>query len=144
MDLMQSIKISASGLSAHRTKVNVISENIANSETTRTEEGGPYRRKMLVLESKPVENFKNTFESAQMEYNEVKVAEIVDSQEDFRLVYNPAHPDADPGTGYVKMPNVNTLTEMADMIVAKRSYDANIAVIENAKTMINKAMSLGE
>ncbi len=144
MDLMQSIKISSSGLSAHRTKVNVISENIANSETTRTEEGGPYRRKMIILKSKPVENFANTFESAQTEYNEVEVAEIVDSQEDFRLVYNPAHPDADPDTGYVKMPNVNTLTEMADMLVAKRSYDANITVIENAKSMINKALSLGD
>ncbi len=144
MDLMQSIKISSSGLSAHRTKVNVISENIANSETTRTEEGGPYRRKMLILKSKPVENFANTFESAQTEYDEVEVAEIVDSQEDFRLVYNPAHPDADPDTGYVKMPNVNTLTEMADMLVAKRSYDANIKVIDNAKSMINKALSLGD
>lgn len=144
MDLMQSIKISSSGLSAQRTKVNVISENIANSETTRTEDGGPYRRKMLVLQSKPVESFKDTFESASTEYNEVEVAEIVDSQEDFRLVYNPAHPDADPGTGYVKMPNVNTLTEMADMLVAKRSYDANITVIENTKSMINRALTLGD
>lgn len=146
MDLMQSLKISSSGLSAHRTKVNVISENIANSETTRTEDGGPYRRKMLVLKSKPLEleSFKNAFDRATTEYDEVEVAEIVDSQEDFRLVYNPAHPDADPNTGYVKMPNVNTLTEMADMLVAKRSYDANIAVIDNTKRMINKALTLGE
>ena len=144
MDLLQSIKISSSGLSAQRTKVNIISENIANSETTRTEEGGPYRRKMLILNSKPVDNFAKTFESAQTEYNEVEVAEIVDSQEDFRLEYIPAHPDADPDTGYVKMPNVNTLTEMADMLVAKRSYDANVTVIENAKSMINKALSLGD
>lgn len=144
MDLLRSIKISATGLSAHRTKVNVISENIANSETTRTEEGGPYRRKMLVLKSRPVESFENTFESAKAEYDEVEVAEIVDSQEDFRLVYNPAHPDADPNTGYVKMPNVNTLTEMADMIVARRSYDANVTVIENAKSMIGKALTLGD
>ena len=144
MDLMQSIKISSTGLSAHRTKVNVISENIANSETTRTENGGPYRRKMLVLESKPVESFGKAFENARTEYSEVEVAEIVESQEDFRMVHNPAHPDADPFTGYVKMPNVNTLTEMADMVVAKRSYDANITVIENAKSMISKALSLGE
>lgn len=144
MDLMQSIKISSSGLSAQRTKVNVISENIANSETTRTEDGGPYRRKMLVLGSKPVESFEDTFKRTESEYDEVEVEEIVASQEDFRLVYNPAHPDADPTTGYVKMPNVNTLTEMADMLVAKRSYDANVAVIENSKQMINKALTLGE
>lgn len=145
MDLMQSIKISSSGLSAHRTKVNVISENIANSETTRTDDGGPYRRKMIVLKSKPLEEtFKSAFDRATTEYNEVEVAEIVDSQEDFRLVYNPAHPDADPDTGYVRMPNVNTLTEMADMMVAKRSFDANVAVIDNTKQMINKALTLGE
>ncbi len=144
MELMKSIKISASALSAHRTKVNVISENIANSETTRTEAGGPYRRKLLVLKSKPIENFEDTFQSAKFEYDGVEVEEIIESQEDFRMVYNPGHPDADPDTGYVKMPNVDTLAEMADMLVAKRSYDASITVIENTKSMIAKAMSIGE
>ncbi len=144
MDLMKSIKISASALSAHRTKVNVISENIANSETTRTEDGGPYKRKLLVLKSKPIESFEETFQSASSEYDGVEVEEIIESQENFRMVYNPGHPDADPDTGYVKMPNVDTLAEMADMLVAKRSYDASITVIDNTKSMINKAMSIGE
>lgn len=144
MDLMQSMKISATALAAHRTKVNVISENIANSETTRTAEGGPYRRKMVVLKSQPVENFHKSFELANMEYTGVEVDEVVQSQDDFRLVYNPAHPDADPFSGYVQMPNVNTLTEMADMLVAKRSYDASVTVVENTKSMISRALTIGE
>ena len=144
MDLMTSIKISSSALSAHRTKVNVISENIANSETTRTEDGGPYRRKLIALKSLPIENFEETLQSAETEFDGVEVDEIVASQEDFRMVYNPGHPDADPDTGYVKMPNVDTLSEMADMLVAKRSYDASITVIENTKSMINKALSIGD
>ena len=144
MDLMTSIKISSSALSAHRTKVNVISENIANSETTRTEDGGPYRRKLLALKSLPIKNFEETLQSAETEFDGVEVDEIVASQEDFRMVYNPGHPDADPDTGYVKMPNVDTLSEMADMLVAKRSYDASITVIDNTKSMINKALSIGD
>lgn len=144
MDLMKSLKISSSALTAHRTKINVISENIANSETTRTEEGGPYRRKLLVYASKPIETFEDTFKAAKTEYDGVEVEEIVDSQEDFRLVYNPGHPDADPDTGYVRMPNVDTFAEMADMMVARRSYDASVTVIENAKAMINKALTIGE
>lgn len=144
MDLMKSLKISASALAAHRTKINVISENIANSETTRTENGEPYRRKLLVYASKPVETFENAFNSVRTEYDGVEVEEIVDSQEDFRLVYNPGHPDADPSTGYVKMPNVDTLAEMADMLVARRSYDASITVVENTKAMVSKALTIGE
>lgn len=145
MDLMQSMKISATALAAHRTKVNVISENLANSETTKTEDGGPYRRKMLVFKSKPIENnFQKTFDGLREEYTGVEVEEIVQSQEDFRLEYNPSHPDADPYTGYVKMPNVNTLTEMADMIVAKRSYDASVTVVANTKNMISRALTIGE
>lgn len=145
MDLMKSLEISAMALSAHRTKVNVISENIANSETTRTEDGGPYRRKMVVFRSKEVEpDFRQTFEQASRKYTGVEVEEVVDSQENFRLVYNPAHPDADPNTGYVKMPNVDTLSEMADMLVAKRSYDASVTAIQNTKSMIKRALTIGE
>jgi flagellar basal-body rod protein FlgC len=123
--------------------VNVISENLANSETTRTEDGGPYRRKMVVLKSKDMD-FKKTFDQIKRDYKGVEVDEVVESQENFRLVHNPAHPDADPFTGYVKMPNVDTLTEMADMIVAKRSYDASVKVIENTKSMIRRALTIGE
>ncbi|MFA6010291.1 MAG: flagellar basal body rod protein FlgC [Desulfobacteraceae bacterium] len=143
MDLVKSLDISATALAAQRTKVNVISENLANSETTRTADGGPYRRKMVVLKSKDMD-FKKTFDQINRDYKGVEVDEVVESQENFRLVHNPAHPDADPFTGYVKMPNVDTLTEMADMIVAKRSYDASVKVIENTKSMIRRALTIGE
>ncbi len=175
MDLLNSMKISASGLSASRTKINVISENLANAETTRTEDGTPYRRKMVVLnENKidlpPQNNFREVLngkrkkieitpikeedfdilyeekakKNPKKEFAGVEVTDIVESQEDFRLVYNPSHPDADPITGYVAMPNVDHLTEMADMIVARRSYEANTAVIANTKAMINKALEIGK
>ena len=73
----------------------------------------------------------------------MRVDEIVRSQEDFALVYNPAHPDADPDTGYVKMPNVDHLTEMADMLVAKRSYEASVTVLSSTKDMVAKALEIG-
>ncbi len=143
MDLVKSLDISQTALSAHRTKVNVISENLANSETTRTDDGGPYRRKMVVFKSKDMD-FNKTFDQVRREYKGVEVDQVVESQENFRLVHNPAHPDADPVTGYVRMPNVDTLSEMADMIVAKRSYDASVKVIENTKSMIRRALTIGE
>lgn len=171
MELMNSMKISASGLSAQRMKMNVIAENLANSETTRTKEGGPYKRKMVVLEAAPVENFEQILskqetlaccpeksspgkekqcktpcdpEGPAEEHLGVAVSEIVESPEDFRLVYNPNHPDADPVTGYVAMPNVDYLTEMADMMVARRAYDANVTALSNTKSMILKALEIGK
>jgi flagellar basal-body rod protein FlgC len=144
MDLLQSVKISSSGLSANRTKINVISDNLANSETTRTKDGGPYRRKMVVFESEQVPSFQTSLTKAKAKYNGVKVSEVVESQEDFRLVYNPAHPDADPATGYVAMPNVNHLAEIADMMVARRAFEANVTAISNTKSMILKALEIGK
>ena len=144
MDFLQALNISGSGLSANRMKMNVIAENLANTETTRTEEGGPYKRKMVVFEGKPIENFKNTFNRLNEKYTGVEATEIVQSPEDFRLVYNPDHPDADPETGYVAMPNIDNLTEVADMVVARRAYDANITAISNTKSMILKALEIGK
>ncbi len=156
MDLMQARKISASGLAAHRTKMNVIAENLANAQTTRTAEGGPYRRKMVVYASVPMEaGFKDALDrqaankypqarEMEMTFNGVEVIDIVKSQEDFSLIYNPGHPDADPQTGYVAMPNVDTLTEMADMVVARRAYDASISAIANVKSMSSKALEIGK
>jgi len=165
VDLLNAMRVSATGLSAHRTKMNVIAENLANVDTTRTAEGGPYRRKMVVFKGKDIDDFKSVLEKkreeeeiAHIEFSPIRidsdgrekkgtgvnVEEIVESQEDFRLVYNPAHPDADPVTGYVAMPNVDHLTEVADMIVAKRSYEASITAISNTKSMILKALELGK
>lgn len=164
MDLLNAMKISATGLNAHRKKMNLIAENLANVDTTRTEEGGPYRRKMVVFQGEDISKFKSVLEKKQDrnrlgriefspiefedEKNEdlgrgVKAEKIVKSQEDFRIVYNPAHPDADPVTGYVAMPNVDHLTEMADMIVAKRSYEASVTAMSNTKSMILKALEIG-
>jgi len=163
-DLLNSFKISSSALSAHRMKMNVISQNIANAETTRTPEGGPYRRQMVVFRSNEAGEikdglqkyrkkrgeqeevyspFETVFKDEQDKYKGVEVTKVVKSQEDFSLVYNPSHPDADPVTGYVAMPNVDTLTEVADMVVAKRSYEASVTSMKNTKEMIVKAMEIG-
>ena len=164
MDLLNAMRVSATGLAAHRTKMNVIAENLANVDTTRTKDGGPYRRKMVVFKGQDINDFKSVLDKKQEEYNiadiefepiefgkvekingiGVEVDEIVRSQEDFRLVYNPAHPDADPVTGYVAMPNVDHLTEVADMVVAKRSYEASVTAVSNTKSMILKALEIGK
>lgn len=144
MDLLQAFKISSSGLTAQRLKLNIISENLANAETTRTKEGGPYRRKMVVFREKPIRPFQSELDNQKKNYSGVEVSEIVRSQEDFRMVYKPAHPDADPVTGYVAMPNVNHLTEMTDMMVARRAYEANVTAIENTRSMVNKALEIGK
>ena len=144
MDLLQAFKISSSGLTAQRLKLNIISQNLANAETTRTQEGGPYRRKMVVFKEKQIRPFQSELENQKKNYSGVEVSEIVRSQEDFRMVYKPAHPDADPVTGYVAMPNVNHLTEMTDMMVARRAYEANVTAIENTRSMVNKALEIGK
>ena len=164
MDLMNAAKISGTALASHRTKLNVIAENLANVDTTRTAEGGPYRRKMVIFKGDDINSFKSVLQQKQAKKNEpnielspsefdsdkradtgngVRVDEIVRSQEDFTLVFNPAHPDADPETGYVKMPNVDHLTEMADMLVAKRSYEASVTVLSSTKDMVAKALEIG-
>ena len=144
MDLLQASRISATGLTAQRTKMRVIAENLANAETTRTPEGGPYRRKMVVLSEKSSERFQGVLRRLQDGDNGVEVTEIIPSTDDFRLVYNPSHPDADPDTGYVTMPNINVLTEMADMMAARRAYDANVTAMSNTKAMINRALEIGK
>ncbi len=164
MDLMNAAKISGTALAAHRMKLNVIAENLANVDTTRTKEGGPYRRKMVVFKGENIDSFKSVIQQKQekqrvgkielspieMDGDEkpdkgdgVMVDEIVRSQEDFALVYNPAHPDADPDTGYVKMPNVDHLTEVADMLVAKRSYEASVTALTTTKDLVAKALEIG-
>lgn len=165
MDLLNASKISGTALAAHRTKMNVIAENLANVDTTRTKEGGPYRRKMVVFKGEAIESFKSVIEKKQLkkmqagielspiEFDDekkqekgsgVKVDQIVRSEENFRLVHDPSHPDADPVTGYVKMPNVDHLTEVADMLVAKRSYEASVTALSATKDMVLKALEIGK
>lgn len=142
MSFLQSLNISGSGLTAQRFRMDVISENIANQDATRTENGGPYKRKMVVLST--ANNFKNMMISNLSEYEPggVEVSEIVEDQSEFKLVYNPEHPDADEN-GYVSMPNVDTLKETVDMMEAYRAYQANITALNTTKQMAIKALEIG-
>ena len=142
MSFLQSLNISGSGLTAQRFRMDVISENIANQDATRTESGGPYRRKMVVLST--ANNFKNMMINNLNEYEAggVEVSEIVEDQSEFKLVYNPEHPDADEN-GYVSMPNVDTLKETVDMMEAYRAYQANVTALNTTKQMAIKALEIG-
>lgn len=138
MKLFGSLSISASGLSAERVRMDTISSNIANVNTTRTEDGGPYRRKVAVFSEVLEQELAGDAKSL----GGVQVAEIVDDPTPLKSVYDPTHPDADE-EGYVLMPNVEILNEMADMIVATRSYEANVTTLNASKSMYLKALEIG-
>ncbi|MBI5179512.1 MAG: flagellar basal body rod protein FlgC [Nitrospinae bacterium] len=140
MDLMTAMKVSAAGLSAQRTRMNVVSSNLANINTTRTPEGGPYRRKEVILTAAPAEDSFGKILAEQV--SEPKVVTVAEDQSEFQKVYDPAHPDAD-AEGYVSMPNVNLMKEMVDMLSATRAYEANAAVINTVKTMAQRAIDIG-
>ncbi|WP_031386458.1 flagellar basal body rod protein FlgC [Desulfonatronum thiodismutans] len=144
MDFMTALEIGASGLSAERTHLNIISMNLANVNTTRTPEGGPYRRKSVVFQATPLDSpFTKAMRSElEREVKGVKVSGVVTDQRPLRRVYDPGHPDAD-GQGYVSLPDINVVEEMANMMTALRTYEANAATISSAKTMFNKALELG-
>ncbi len=147
LDVFRTLNISASGLTAQRARLDVIASNIANAESTRSDEGGPYRRKTVV--------FREVFESAvgEAHYRDnrlqtdsmrgVEIAEIEADNRPFRLVYDPSHPDANE-EGYVQMPNVNVLREMVDLINAQRSYEANVTAMNATKSFINAALQIGK
>lgn len=144
MSFLSSMNISASALTAQRTRLDVASENIANIETTRTEAGGPYRRKTVVLQETKSDSFRQIFsnKAAQNAKGGVHVAQIAEDQSDLKAVYNPSHPDAD-ADGYVMMPNVDLIKETADSMSASRSYDANITAFNAIKLMAQKALEIG-
>ncbi|ORC34281.1 flagellar basal body rod protein FlgC [Marispirochaeta aestuarii] len=151
MGMFTSINTAASGLSAQRLRLDVISNNIANADTTRTPEGGPYRRSRVIMKPRVSEPyFKIPFLPKRLDNGigkGVRVAEITkDRDAKTRLVYDPTHPDAiksGPKTGYVEMPNVNIVEEMVDMISASRSYEANIALVNGSKTMFMRSLDIG-
>lgn len=143
--MLDSLNISASGLTAQRLRMDIISENIANIDTTKTESGGPYKRKMVVFASKGQNNFKDILVKNLTDpkyMGGVEATQIVEDEEGFKLVYDPEHPDAD-ADGYVKMPNVDTLKETVDMMEAYRAYQANITALNTAKQMAVKALEIG-
>jgi len=143
MDLESAIQISASGLKANRTWINVLSSNLANVNTTKTSEGVPYMRKTVIYETVPSEDFESELNAAMGEsVDKVKVADIVNDMRDFRQVYDPGHPDAD-ANGVVLLPNINPVEEMANMVNAARSYEANLAALQTAKQLALKSMDIG-
>lgn len=145
MDFFSSINVSSSALSAERTRMNLISSNLANANATRTPEGGPYKRKDAVFMATPVESpFNRALDGATaQQVRKVEVSEIVEDQNPPRLQYDPGHPDANP-QGYVAMPNVNVVEEMADMISATRAYEANVTAVQAAKSMAMKTLEIGK
>lgn len=145
MAFLNSLNIAGSGLTATRMRLDIISENIANSTTTRTENGGPYRRKTVVFKSvEPQQQFGRILkDKMNQSKGGVIVDKIVEDQSDFNYVYNPSHPDADEN-GYVKMPNVNSTQEMLDMMSATRVYDMNINALNSIKTMASRALDIGK
>lgn len=151
MGLFTSINTAASGLSAERLRLDVISDNIANANTTRTAGGGPFRRSRVVFRPRVDQPYwRSPFlpEALQGKVGAgVRVTEIEkDMDSELVLKWDPTHPDAiktGPQTGYVQMPNVNIVSEMVDMISASRAYEANVAIIEGSKSMFRQALEIG-
>ncbi len=145
MDFFSALHTSSTGLSAQRLRMNLISSNLANIRTTRTSQGGPYKRKDAIFETKPVsKSFKDALRSRGAKgVSEVKVAEIIEDPAPPIMRYDPNHPDADE-KGYVGMPNINLMEEMVNMITAARSYEANVAAVKASKSMALKALSIGK
>jgi flagellar basal-body rod protein FlgC len=144
MDFMTALDVASSGMTAQRTHLNVISSNMANINTTRTAEGGPYRRKTVILESTPTRSPFDTAmrEAMERELKGVKVSRVATDQRPFKTVHDPGHPDAD-AEGNVRLPDINVVEEMALMINAMRSYEAGAASVETVKRMFSKAVQIG-
>ena len=165
IDMFSGLSISASGLRAQRVRQNVISSNLANAETTRTKEGGPYKRQFVILRENPKDpDQRFVFGAPRMQGftthdnhipipapgfpidkdhigSGVEVASIEQDQTPAKLVYDPSHPDAN-AQGYVAMPNVNVVQEMTDMITATRSYEASVTAMNSTKSMLMKALEI--
>ena len=135
MNEFLTMNVSASGMTAQRLRIDTISSNIANSETTRTEQGTPYRRRVPIFSE-------YLMGTGKVKSSGVRVVRIEEDPSPFRIVYDPTHPDADED-GYVSLPNVNVLREMVDLISAQRSYDANVATFNVTKSMISSALQIG-
>ncbi|MCC6748481.1 MAG: flagellar basal body rod protein FlgC [Deltaproteobacteria bacterium] len=144
MSFMNALEIAASGLAASRTRMNVTAANVANANTTRGADGGPYKRQDPVLQAVPVaQPFGQMLrDRLSASLRGVQVTGVVQDQRAPRQVYDPSHPDAD-ARGMVAMPNVNLVEEMVDMITASRAYEAGVTTIQTLKSMANKALSIG-
>lgn len=146
MSFFTTFDISASGLTAERFRMDVIANNIANAETTRTEEGGPYKRQSPVFAPIParfeIPLRKSDFTSREVGGG-VRVLGLKDDKLPPKMVYDPSHPDANK-EGYVAYPNVDVVREMVDMITASRAYEANVTALNISKNMVSKSLSIGK
>ena len=144
MDLLTGMKISSSGMNANRKRMAAISSNIANAQTTRTAEGGPYRKKEVVFGSEPTrENFSDILEGGINEHAaSVHATEVISTNKPPILKYEPHHPDANE-RGYVAYPDINVMEEMANMIQATRAYESNLSAMNATKRMAKKALEIG-
>lgn len=138
MNLIAGINVSAGALDAEKTRLDIVAQNIANAQTTRTPEGGPYQRQVVSFESELVKQIGNG-----PPLETVRVASITPDQTPGQRVYNPSSPDAGPD-GMVTMPNVNLAYEMVDLITASRAYEANLSVVKNARQMAMQALQIGK
>jgi flagellar basal-body rod protein FlgC len=150
MGMFDAFNIASTGLTAQRLRMDVISSNVANASTTRTPVGGPYKRQRAIFAPVNIRPFyKSALVPSRIEHGMgqgVRVVKIEQDAEPFRLTYDPTHPDAikiGPKKGYVEMPNVNIVMEMTDLISASRSYEANITMVNNARSMYMKALEIG-
>ena len=151
MGMFSSINTAATGLTAQRLRQDVIANNIANATTTRTTEGGPFRRSRVILRPRVDQPYwRSPFTPEQLDNGVGQGVRVVEIQKDYdsdpRLVWDPEHPDAiksGPRAGYVEMPNVNVVEEMVDLISASRSYEANLAIVDGAKQMFQQAVNIG-
>jgi flagellar basal-body rod protein FlgC len=163
MDLFNIFRLSGAGMAAQRNRMNVVSGNLANAETTRTPDGGPYRRKSILFRAQPAASEFSTVLAASTQMARpgirpawfniepanqtepiltVKVDAVKESQRDPKKVYDPHHPDADP-EGYVSYPDINPMEEMADLLSAVRSYEANLATFNATKSLVRRLLELG-
>lgn len=143
MSVFNSMQINASGLTLERLKMDTISTNIANVNTTRTEEGGPYRRKEILFQENLVNAKDRLTGRSKMTSNGVKVIGIEEDADNLSIVYNPEHPDAD-AEGYVQMPNVNMVDEMIALINTQRTYEANVTALNTSKKILMKALEISK
>jgi flagellar basal-body rod protein FlgC len=142
MDIFSSFDVSASALKAQTIRLNTISSNLANVDTTSTPEGGPYKKKSVYFQSKPLSFRDELDNNLQGSVQGVEVTKIIEDKDPPRKVYDPSNPEADKN-GYVSMPNISVLKEMVDMMSATRSYEANVTAIQSEKRMVLKAIDIG-
>jgi len=141
MNFLDALQISGSGMSSQSARMNVIATNLANAEATRTLEGGPYKRKEVIFGSVP---FKEVLEGQNKSLiSESKVMGVIEDTRAPQMKYDPGHPDAD-AQGYVALPNVNVIQEMVNMMLASRSYEANVTAVQTTKDMAMRALEIGK